>query len=259
MYEKKTPLIYSIASILFVILLGFLLRYSVLQLDYEWDFSFISEYFWVTETNSPGLILEGLWGTIYISVVSIILGTILGLLVGLALLSKEKILKGLAVVFVDIFRNTPVLVQLYVAYFIVGTALDLTPEAAGILTLSLFCSSYIAEIFRGTIEEFEKGQIDAAKSMGLTGLQVARYVVAPQAIRRMLPPTIGQFVSLVKDSSLVSVVSVNELTKSAMNVVAVSFRSFETWFIIAIIYFVLNLVLSSLGRYIEKRMRISMG
>lgn len=256
MYEKKTPLIYSIASIIFVILLGLLLRYSVLQLDYEWDFSFLGEYFWVSETGTPGLILKGLWGTIYISVVSIILGTIFGLLVGLALLSKEKILRAVAVVFVDIFRNTPVLVQLYVAYFIVGTALDLSPEAAGIMTLSLFCSSYIAEIFRGTIEEFEKGQIDAAKSMGLTGFQVARYVVAPQAIRRMLPPTIGQFVSLVKDSSLVSVVSVNELTKSAMNVVAVSFRSFETWFVIAIIYFVLNLVLSSLGRYIEKRMRI---
>lgn len=255
MYEKKIPIIYSIASILFVFLIGFLLNYSFGKLDYEWEFSFLKEYFWVMEDNEPGIILLGIWGTFYISVLSIFFGSFLGLAVGLALLSKEKIFRTLAVIYVDIFRNTPVLVQLYIAYFIVGTAFDLSPEAAGILTLSLFCSSYIAEIFRGTIEEFEKGQISAAKSMGLTGLQISIYVIAPQAFRRMLPPTVGQFVSLVKDSSLVSVVSVNELTKSAMNVVAVSFKSFETWFVIAIIYFVLNLVLSSFGRYLEKRLR----
>lgn len=257
MYEKKIPFIYTVASFVFLILLGFLFKYSIDQLDYEWDFLFLKEYFWVSETNQPGIILQGLWGTFYISLLSIIFGTIGGVLVGLALLSKEKLLKAIAVVYVDIFRNTPVLVQLYVAYFIVGTALDLSPEAAGIMTLSLFCSSYIAEIFRGTIEEFEKGQLNAAKSIGLTDFQLARYIVAPQAIRRMLPPTVGQFVSLVKDSSLVSVVSVNELTKSAMNVVAVSFKSFETWFVIAAIYFLLNLVLSSFGRYLEARMRLN--
>jgi polar amino acid transport system permease protein len=256
MYKKKLPLVYSLLALAGLLGLGYLFWHSFQNLDYDWDFSFLWGYLWEPEGNEPGLILQGLWGTIYISGLSILIGTCGGTIVGLLLLGPERISRGTAMVFVDVFRNTPVLVQLYVVYFIVGTALDLQPETAGILTLSLFCSAYVGEIVRGTITEFEKGQIDAAKSMGLTQWQTARYVVAPQALRRMLPPLIGQFVSLVKDSSLVSVISVLDLTKSALNVVAVSFRSFETWFVVALIYFMLNFILSSYGRYLEKRLRV---
>jgi len=257
MYKKQLPLIYSVLSVIALTTIAGFVWHSFYSLEYDWDFAFLWHYIWEPDTNAPGLILVGLWGTIYISVLSIFFGTIGGIIVGMLLLGREPISRRGALLFVDVFRNTPVLVQLYVFYFIVGTALDLQPEMAGILTLSLFCSAYVAEIFRGTITEFEKGQIDAAKSIGLKPWQIARFVIAPQALRRMLPPLVGQFVSLVKDSSLVSIISVTDLTKSALNVVAVSFRSFETWFAIALVYFALNFLLSSYGRYLERRLRIA--
>ena len=121
---------------------------------------------------------------------AIIFGTILGVIFGMLLTTQEKIAKFAALFYVDVFRNTPVLVQLYVAYFIVGTAFNLSGAVAGVLTMSLFCSAYVAEIFRGTIANFEKGQIDAAKALGLSPFQIARKVIAPQALRNMIPPLI---------------------------------------------------------------------
>ncbi len=256
MYSRKLAWFYTLLSALVLLAALGLLTYSFKSLDYDWQFGFLKDYFWEPTTNRPGLILQGLWGTFYISFLSIVGGTVLGFLLGLIMVCPEPLAQKSATLFVDIFRNTPVLVQLYVMYFIVGTALDLAPETAGVLTLSLFCSAYVADIFRANVIEFEKGQWDAARAMGLHQAQIALYIMAPQILRRMLPALVGQFVSLVKDSSLVSVISVTDLTKSALNVVSVSFRSFETWFVIAIVYCVLNYVLSSYGRYLEKRLRV---
>ncbi|MFY7929285.1 MAG: amino acid ABC transporter permease [Oligoflexus sp.] len=256
MYPKSLPWYVTLWSVVALAALGYLLTYSFMKLDYDWSFGFLTEYIWQRDTGKPGIILEGLWGTFYISFLSILGGTLLGLLVGLMMIAPEPIARNAAIVFVDVFRNTPVLVQLYVMYFIVGTAFDLSPEVAGITTLSLFCSAYVADIFRASVVEFERGQLDAAKALGLDRLQIAVYSMLPQILRRMLPALVGQFVSLVKDSSLVSVISVSDLTKSALNVVSVSFRSFETWFLIAVIYCVLNYVLSSYGRYLERRLRV---
>lgn len=256
MYPKSVPWYLSLLSAFVLLLGGWLFVSSFLKLDYDWDFAFLLDYLWDRQNNRPGLILEGLWGTIVISSLSILFGSLAGIVVGLLMLGREPLARGAATFFVDIFRNTPVLVQLYVMYFIVGTALNLSPEVAGVLTLSLFCSAYVGDVFRAAVMEFEKGQIDAAKAIGLNGLQIAFYVMAPQILRRILPALVGQFVSLVKDSSLVSVISVVDLTKSALNVVSVSFRSFETWFVIALIYCVINYSLSSYGRYLEKRLRV---
>jgi polar amino acid transport system permease protein len=243
----------------FIIVMTLLFTWFGFQkMDYSWDFSILKPYLWDEANNRPGLILQGLWGTFYISFLSIIFGTILGVIVGFFLLSKHKIPRYSAIVFVDVLRNTPVLVQLYLVYFVIGTPFDLSPEKAGIATLSFFCSAYVADIFRGTIHNFDKGQLDAAKSLGLHPLHIATYVVGPQALRRMLPPLIGQFVSLVKDSSLVSVIAVLDLTKAALNVVSGSFRSFETWIFIAGLYLIVNTILSSLGRFLEKKLSASL-
>lgn len=256
MPERRLSPLYSLLAA--AVLLGSLsfLVYSFFSLDYEWDFRALGAFFW--ENGSPGLILRGLWGTFYISAIAIVAGSVLGTILGLVLIGREPVSRMAAIAYVDIFRNTPVLVQLYIAYFVVGSAFSLTAEQAGILTLSLFCAAYVSDIVRGTLVNFEKGQIDAAKSLGMTPWQVARHVVAPQALRRMLPPLVGQFVTLVKDSSLVSVLGIVELTKAALNVVSVTFRGFETWFVIAAIYLVVNLVVSSLGRYLEHRLSESL-
>jgi polar amino acid transport system permease protein len=260
MPDKKLPIYYSFLSFFVIIVFLAILIRSFYQLDYSWDFSVLGPYIWLpsAEGGGPGLFLKGLWITIKMSFEGIIFGTILGVIFGMLLSTQEKIAKFAALFYVDIFRNTPVLVQLYVAYFIVGTAFNLSGAVAGVLTMSLFCSAYVAEIFRGTIANFEKGQIDAAKALGLSPFQVARKVIAPQALRNMLPPLIGQFVSLIKDSSLLSVVAIPELTKEAQNAVTVTFRSFETWFFIAMLYFVVNTLVSSLGRYLEKRLSVSL-
>jgi polar amino acid transport system permease protein len=256
MYPKKLSWLFSVLTVL---LLGFaasVLLYSFMGMDYEWDFRFLEDYLWDSQNRIPGLILQGLWVTLKISMLSILWGSLLGVFIGLLMMGQEPVARRFALIFVDIFRNTPVLVQLYVMYFMVGTAFDLSPEFAGVLTLSLFCSAYVADIFRGAVLELERGQLDAAKAMGLNPLQIARYVAAPQILRRMLPSLVGQFVSLVKDSSLVSVIAVSDLTKSALTVVSVSFRSFETWFVIAVIYCLVNYALSSYGRFLERRLRV---
>ncbi len=256
MHEKRLAWFWSCLSLLGLGVVSWWVYSSFKSLDYDWDFGFLKDYIWDPLNNAPGLLLQGLWITLKVSFLSIIWGGFLGLLLGACMMGREPIARWVAVIFVDVFRNTPVLVQLYVMYFIVGTAIEMQPEMAGIVTLSLFCASYVAEIFRGAVLEFEKGQIDAAKAMGLASWQIAYRIAAPQVLRRMLPALVGQFVSLVKDSSLVSVISVGDITKSALNIVAVSFKSFETWFVVAILYCLVNTVLSSYGRYLERRLRV---
>ena len=158
MPDKKIPLYYSLLSFFVIVLLMYILVRSFLELDYSWDFSNLSPYIWLpsSEGGGPGLFLKGLWVTIKMSFEAIIIGTILGIIFGILLTTKERIAKFAALFYVDVFRNTPVLVQLYVAYFIVGSAFNLSGAVAGVLTMSLFCSAYVAEIFRGTIVNFEK-------------------------------------------------------------------------------------------------------
>jgi polar amino acid transport system permease protein len=251
--QSKSPL-WTILTALLLLLAGTAVVRGFQSLDYDWDFVSLRDYIWVAESNTPGLLLHGLWGTIWVSILSIVLGTLTGLLVGLVLYAGSPFARATAHGFVEIFRNTPVLVQLYVMYFVVASAFHMTAEQAGVTTLSLFCGAYIAELVRGTLINLDKGPQDAALSLGLTRFQTARYVIAPLALRRILPPLVGQYVSLVKDSSLVSVISIVELTKSASNMVAISFKSFEVWFLVAVVYFILNTLLSQIGRRIEVRM-----
>lgn len=247
----------SVLSAAVILVLATLLVLSVVRMDYDWHFAFLQDYIWTRSPEGslvPGLLLQGFWGTLRISFLAIAIGLACGVFLGIVMTLGEPVSLAASRFFVDVFRNTPVLVQLYVAYFVIGTAFDIGAETAGVLTLGLFCGAYIAEILRVQIEVFEKGQLDAARSLGLSALQTALCIVAPQVARRMLPALVGQLVSLVKDSSLVSVISLMELTKAGLNIVSVSFRSFETWFVIAAFYFVINQILSALGRSLERKL-----
>lgn len=254
MPEQSPSKLWTLLTALLLLVVGLALVRGFSSLDYDWDFASLKDYLWVSESQTAGLLLHGLWGTLWVSALSILLGTLVGLLVGIVLYSGSPFARAIAHSFVEIFRNTPVLVQLYVMYFVVASAFHMTPEQAGVATLSLFCGAYVGELVRGTLLNLDKGPQDAALSLGLTRFQTARHVVAPLALRRLLPSLIGQYVSLVKDSSLVSVISIVELTKSASNMVAISFKSFEVWFLVALVYFCLNSLLSQLGRRIESRM-----
>jgi polar amino acid transport system permease protein len=210
------------------------------------NFSVLLEYW-------PAM-LAGLRMTIKISVLSIFFGTLMGLAGALAKVSRLRLLRALGTIYVEWIRNTPLLIQILFIYFGLGVFIPFTPLTASVFALSFFSGAYITEIIRAGIQSIQKGQREAAVSLGMTDRQAMFLVILPQAIRRILPPLVGQFISLTKDSSLVSVIAVSELTYVAKNIVTVTFRAFEVWLAIAGFYFVLSFLLSYSVRTLEYRL-----
>jgi polar amino acid transport system permease protein len=208
----------------------------------------------VTRHWAAGPLLWGLWTTLWISVVSGAFGLAIGLFTGLCRLSNNPTLRDLSTVYVELVRGTPLLVQIFIFYFFIGTVLNLSREFAGVAALALFTGAYVGEIVRAGVQSIAKGQNEAARSLGLTGGQSMRHVILPQAFKRVLPPLAGQFISLVKDTSLVSVIAITELTKSGREAITTSFSTFEIWFCVAALYLVINLPLSQIASRLERRL-----
>ena len=201
-----------------------------------------------------GPLLHGLWITIKISMISGVLALVLGLLAGLGRVSANPAAKHLAATYVELIRGTPLLVQLFIFYFFVGTVLNLSAFTAGVCALAVFTGAYVAEIIRAGIEAVPRGQMEAARSLGMSYPQSMRFVVLPQAIKSSLPPLAGQFINLIKDSSLVSVIAITDLSKAGREVVSSTFSPFEIWFTVALMYLVLTGALSWLVRRLELRL-----
>ena len=208
----------------------------------------------VTRHWAAGPLLWGLWTTLWISVLSGVFGLLIGLVSGLCRLSSNPTLRDLSTVYVELVRGTPLLVQIFIFYFFIGTVLNLSREFAGVAALALFTGAYVSEIVRAGVQSVAKGQNEAARSLGLTAAQSMRHVILPQAFKRVLPPLAGQFISLVKDTSLVSVIAITELTKSGREAITTSFSTFEIWFCIAALYLVINLPLSHIAGRLERRL-----
>jgi polar amino acid transport system permease protein len=200
-----------------------------------------------------GPLTQGLWVTIWISFVSGFFGLIIGLITGLCRISKNPTLRGLAVLYIELIRGTPLLVQIFIFYFFIGTVLHLDRIVAGVGALSLFVGAYTAEIIRAGIQSISKGQSEAARSLGMSAAETMIHIVLPQAFKRVLPPLAGQFISLIKDSSLVSVIAITDLTKSGREIITSSFATFEIWFTVALLYLVVTSVLSQLLFWLERR------
>jgi len=202
-----------------------------------------------------GPLLEGLIVTLQISGLSAILAFSIGFLLAMMRISNYQFLKDIATVYIAIIRGTPLLVQIFIFYFIIATIFELERFLAGAISLGLFFGAYIAEVLRGAIQSIDKGQYEAAKSLGMNYIQTMVYIVMPQALKRALPTLVGEMIALVKDSSLVSVISITDLTKVGREIVANTFSPFETWFIIAAMYFAITFLLSALGHNIETKMK----
>ncbi|MBK8184145.1 MAG: ABC transporter permease subunit [Candidatus Competibacteraceae bacterium] len=215
----------------------------------------------VTEDSDIGALRQwkigpltwGLWVTIWISFVSGFIGLFIGLITGLCRLSPNPTLRGLAVFYIELIRGTPLLVQIFIFYFFIGTVLNLDRIVAGIGALALFVGAYTAEIIRAGIQSIAKGQSEAARSLGMTAAQTMTHIVLPQALKRVLPPLAGQFINLIKDSSLVSVIAITDLTKSGREIITSSFATFEIWFTVALLYLVVTSLLSQLLFWLERR------
>lgn len=213
---------------------------------YHLSFDVLVEYW-------PAL-MSGVVMTIEISVLSIIFGTILGVIGALGRISSNSAVKMMANVYVEWVRNTPLLIQIMFIYFGFGVFVKLSPLFASVSALSIFAGAYIAEIIRAGIQSIHKGQKEAAMSIGMTEWQAMYLIILPQAIRQIMPPLAGQFITLIKDSSLVSVIAVADMTYVAKNIVTTTFRAFEVWLAIAAFYFILSFVLSLAVRRLETRL-----
>lgn len=200
------------------------------------------------------VLLVGARMTIQLTAVSVLFGTIIGLFVGIAKVSRNRLLKGLATVYVEVIRGTPLLVQLYIVYFGLVTLVDLGQYWSAILAFSINSGGYVAEIVRGGIQSINKGQMEAARSLGMTYGQSMRYIILPQAFKRILPPLGNEFIVLLKDSSLVSIIALEELLRKGQIIVTRNFKAFETYGAVALVYLVITLVLSQGVRYLERRL-----
>lgn len=205
--------------------------------------------------NALPLLMQGLGLTAYLAVVSLALATVIGLISGLMTLSKRVWLYGPARFYVNLIRGTPLLVQILFIYFgIPGvTNIKLSPILAGIIAISFHIGAYVSEVFRAGIESVDTGQTEAGRSLGMTQFQTMRKIIIPQATRRMIPPMMNQFIMGVKDTSLLAVIGVAELTQRGQSIYAVNYRAFEILTLVALIYFILTYTLYRLSRVVEKK------
>ena len=213
-----------------------------------------NSFFGLLKSTFP-ILLEGLEMTLILTVVSIAIALVLGVIFGLFRVSRSIWLRAIGTTYVDIFRGTPLLVQAFFIYFGIPSALEfqMTALTAGIITLSLNAGAYMTEIVRGGILSVDKGQMEASRSLGIGYLPTMRKVILPQAIRTMIPSYVNQFVITLKDTSILSVIGIAELTQTGRLIIARNYQSFTMWLIIGIIYFIVIMALTKLSDRLEKR------
>ena len=235
-------------------------------ITYIWHWEKIPEmlFYYGTKTAADtkpalhlGVLMIGFVLTVKISIIAIIFAIILGTIVGIARLSSEPVTRAISITFVELVRNTPLLVQIYIIYFFVGSMLRLSAFAAGTAALAIFEGAYVGEIVRAGIQSIHKGQMEAARSLGMSYGKAMRYIILPQAFKRIIPPLAGQFISLIKDSSLVSVIALADLMFQGQQAVARTYYAFEIYFTVAALYLVMTFALSMATQYIERRLSVS--
>ncbi|MGB9759330.1 MAG: amino acid ABC transporter permease [Thermoproteota archaeon] len=202
-------------------------------------------------------LIQGLVFTLELSVLGFVLGFFLGVTLAVLRLSNDKLLSSISSLYIDLIRGTPLLVQILIIYFgLPSLGLYFDPITAGVLAIGLNSGAYQAEIIRSGIKSIPKENIESAQSLGLTDFKIYKFVVLPLAIRNVIPALTNELVTLVKDSSLVSVIGVAELTRRGEYIIAWTFRPFEVYLLVAMIYFVICYFLSKLSSKLEKKLAV---
>lgn len=234
---------------------NFAVAFLLLSLLFSYSFSQLkSPLGWEPLYKYRPLYLQGWWVTIQISVASLVLSTLIGLLFALARRSRCLPLRYFSQIYIELVRGTPLLVQILILFYVVANAFHIENRyVVGVLVLSFFEGAYISEIIRAGIESIGKSQLESARAIGLTRGQTYRYVIFPQALRQSLPPLTGQFVSLIKDSSLLCIIGINEFTQNARQVNSYTFGTLESYIPLAFGYLILTLPISLWTRWLEKR------
>ncbi|HPR03677.1 MAG TPA: amino acid ABC transporter permease [Deltaproteobacteria bacterium] len=243
--------------LVFMSILGIVIVKGTSTLGYNWQWYRVARYILV-ETESglvAGPLLKGLLVTFRITGISLVLAFAIGLVTVLMRLSSSVSARALARAYMELIRNTPLLIQLFFLYFVISPIVGMNAFFSAVIALSLFEGAYISEIFRSGIESIPPGQWEAGLSSGLTKFESYRFVILPQAVRAILPPLTGQAISLIKDSALVSTIAIYDLTMQGQAIVAETFLVFEIWLSVAAIYLVITMSLSALVHELEKKFK----
>lgn len=223
------------------------------NLGYNWQWQRVPRY--LVEFTADGWrfgpLLQGLWLTLEITFVSLLLSLTLGLVSALMRLSRSPVARAIAWAYLELIRNTPLLIQIFIIYFVFAPILDMGRFTSAVLALSLFEGAYASEVIRAGILALPIGQWEASASLGMNRGQSYRYIILPQALRHMIPPLTSQGISLVKDSALVSTIAIYDLTMQGQQIIAETFLTFEVWFAVAAIYLLVTTLLSILVKYLE--------
>jgi polar amino acid transport system permease protein len=237
-----------LAHILVAAAFAALVAVAFSRVNYAWNWSAVWEY--------RDKFIQGWLTTVALSLAALVASTAIGAVAAVCLQSRNVLVEAFGRVYVELIRGTPLLVQLLIGFYVIANAVGLENRfVVGVLVLSLFSGAYMAEIFRGGLAAIPQTQRDSARAIGLTPWQSLRLVILPQAVRLVLPAVAGQLVSLVKDSSLLSVIAISEFTLNAQEVNAVTYSTLESFLPLAAGYLVLTLPLSALSRWLEGRFR----
>lgn len=209
----------------------------------------------------PGIMPALLLGarlTVELATIAVAIGLVIGSFVGIGRVSANRIIRLVTGVYVDFIRGTPLLVQLFLVYLGLPSILGrpIPPFVAAITAMGINSGAYVAEIVRAGIQSVDRGQTEAGRSIGLTYSQTMRYIIFPQAFRRIIPPLGNEFIAMLKDSSLVSVIALEELLRKGQVVITRTFRPFEVYMVVALIYLVMTLAISRLVAWSEKRLKV---
>jgi polar amino acid transport system permease protein len=257
-FFKRSPVVDVFKFLLLVGGLTWFMVRGTTDLGYNWQWYRVPRYLFSFENGSlvPGPLLSGLLVTLRITAISLLLAFVFGLTTALLRLSSSFLARVVARGYLELIRNTPLLVQLFFIYFVLGPVLDIDRFTSAVLALSLFEGAYASEIFRAGIVSIHRGQWEAAYSLGLGSMHTYRYVILPQAVRQILPPLASQAISLIKDSALVSTIAIYDLTMRGQAIISETFLTFEIWFTVAAIYLIVTVLLSFLVNFMENRFRV---
>lgn len=254
-YSKRSPIVDGAAFLIVIAVLTWITGTGTAKLGYNWQWYRVPQYLLTCEDGMwlAGPLIHGLMVTFEITGAGLVLAFSFGLITSLCRLSDSYLARMIARAYLELIRNTPLLVQLFFIYFVIAPIFDLSRFFSAVLALSLFEGAYASEIFRAGIVSIHRGQWEAAHSLGLTAFDTYRRIILPQAIQRILPPLTSQAISLVKDSALVSTIAVYDLTMRGREIISETFLAFEIWFTIAAIYLVINVSLSIVVSKMERK------
>ena len=215
---------------------------------------------WQAAIDSIPVLNRGALLTLELTAGAVAIGVIIGLIMALGRLSQIKVVRGAAIIYIDFFRGTPLLVQIFLVYFLIPKLLhwDTLPDnyqyTAGIVAMGLNSGAYIAEIFRAGIQSIDRGQTEAARSLGMSHAQAMRHVILPQAFKRVIPPLGNEFIALLKDSSLLSIIAIEELFYTGKIIAGRTFQPIPMYVAVALYYLVMTQIISQWVAYMERRL-----